>query len=169
MRGGARQINRVDGRPRITPACAGRRWRAQRSQAVWRDHPRVCGEEAGDSITMTVRSGSPPRVRGGGISASRAGHRTRITPACAGRSSSASYSACVSTDHPRVCGEEMYTRSRAAAAGGSPPRVRGGGHLELKERTETRITPACAGRSKSPERNRGHTEDHPRVCGEEQI
>ena len=31
---------------RITPACAGRRWRSQKSLCLTGDHPRVCGEKA---------------------------------------------------------------------------------------------------------------------------
>ena len=48
----------------ITPACAGKSWRAADRERLMEDHPRVCGEKG--EIPTNVRNGlgSPPRVRG---------------------------------------------------------------------------------------------------------
>ena len=48
----------------ITPACAGSTKRPPTTiLKIW-DHPRVCGEYAGDLRREGVVLGSPPRVRG---------------------------------------------------------------------------------------------------------
>ena len=70
----------------ITPACAGksahcacvalRRW----------DHPRVCGEKACMQCTLQGHGGSPPRVRGKEKPLGKGRGKSRITPACAGKS-----------------------------------------------------------------------------------
>ena len=49
---------------------------------------------------------------------------------------------------------------------GSPPRVRGKALVFERERTEHRITPACAGKRPRPRRWVRPPRDHPRVCGE---
>ena len=49
----------------------------------------------------------------------------RITPACAGNTSSGSSSLKAAWDHPRVCGEYIQTLIDCATDVGSPPRVRG--------------------------------------------
>ena len=49
----------------------------------------------------------------------------RITPACAGNSSSIRDVSSASRDHPRVCGEQAAAPALEPGEGGSPPRVRG--------------------------------------------
>ena len=49
---------------RIIPACAGNSVRFAARQGLSADHPRVCGELLGSSITYAGRGGSSPRVRG---------------------------------------------------------------------------------------------------------
>ena len=72
----------------ITPACAGKRWISSPvSEHGW-DHPRVCGEKAIKVRGAREAVGSPPRVRGKGTNADRTERTARITPACAGKSSS---------------------------------------------------------------------------------
>ena len=70
----------------ITPACAGR------SSTLWlgairrTDHPRVCGEKQVSPLTRQPQRGSPPRVRGEDTQVKILVKHSRITPACAGRS-----------------------------------------------------------------------------------
>ena len=52
----------------ITPAYAGKRRTDNMSWEKSRDHPRVCGEEAERSSKWTRQNGSPPRMRGRGVS-----------------------------------------------------------------------------------------------------
>ena len=49
----------------------------------------------------------------------------RITPAHAGKSPELLHVIIVQWDHPRVCGEKPTGNNAEAAAGGSPPRMRG--------------------------------------------
>ena len=65
-----------------------------------------------------------------------------------------------------MCGEKPLELHIYGLKLGSPPRVRGKVDNQLTASSDTRITPACAGK-------RPHTvcveqgrRDHPRVCGE---
>ena len=133
-------------RPRITPACAGRRAFPPRGGCRRRDHPRVCGEK--------------PR--------STASLRTPIwiTPACAGRRGAVRRLRLHLSDHPRVCGEKVVLDELHFAAGGSPPRVRGEVSSSSDGQRALRITPACAGRRDRQQAAQYWYKDHPRVCGE---
>ena len=48
----------------ITPACAGKSQRKYKCKVVMKDHPRLCGEKALFSASVTMLIGSPPLVRG---------------------------------------------------------------------------------------------------------
>ena len=150
MRGEATSIIAICIMERITPACAGRS--AQPSEFLMRlpDHPRVCGEKRKAKDSLVRRLGSPPRVRGEDCSGNRGIALRRITPACAGRRTLSRATAAAARDHPRVCGEKPIRRVRISTFLGSPPRVRGEAHTRRVHRQETRITPACAGRSFFP-------------------
>ena len=113
----------------ITPACAGKSIIASLSCAMARDHPRVCGEKHSASPSIFAPQGSPPRVRGKGLSLICADASAGITPACAGKSV--------------VDVEDKILQK------GSPPRVRGKGFYEERGAGRTRITPACAGKRQS--------------------
>ena len=130
---------------RITPACAGNSRAAYIHLAAARDHPRVCGEQPPFWYTGGTEKGSPPRVRGTGRREWRTWGWKRITPACAGNSPWEAYHRAASRDHPRVCGEQSAFSSVPMVAKGSPPRVRGTGHLARSPHFRSRITPACAG------------------------
>ena len=72
-------------------------------------------------------------------------------------------------DHPRACGENLlggYCRSKLL---GSPPRVRGKPARKRAGFSETRITPARAGKTGALSRRRSEPEDHPRACGENEA
>ena len=70
----------------ITPACAGNSLLPHFLKGAPRDHPRVCGEQAGLLFLFPLLRGSPPRVRGTDRAHSLADDQHRITPACAGNS-----------------------------------------------------------------------------------
>mgnify|MGYP003099607714 CR=1 FL=1 len=93
-------------RPRITPACAGKRCDKVHQAGAVQDHPRVCGEKfCSVHFSFFVR-GSPPRVRGKGLPAGGLKTEYRITPACAGKSTFRFFLLPQNWDHPRVCGEK---------------------------------------------------------------
>ena len=131
---------------RITPACAGNSSKELFTLHVYKDHPRVCGEQARAMRERSSATGSPPRVRGTAGFDGRIKGRTdgspprvrgpvfqsgprraedRITPACAGNSSDMYPNPSFPSDHPRVCGEQFFFISIKRPLKGSPPRVRG--------------------------------------------
>ena len=113
--------------------------------------------------------GSPPRVRGKALLFSLGVMFMGITPACAGKRRAAAYRAAAERDHPRVCGEKGLRYLQNSSAEGSPPRVRGKGKPIFSVGLCRRITPACAGKSRTGIFHQGCKWDHPRVCGEKRM
>ena len=70
----------------------------------------------------------------------------RITPACAGKSYDVRAARIAAGDHPRVCGEKIFSKTTAETFTGSPPPVRGKDELVYLCNADMRITPACAGK-----------------------
>ena len=70
----------------ITPAYAGKRKPPPDRHKNWGDHPRMCGEKVRPTAAVRGVRGSPPHVRGKGWSFTQSATKTRITPACAGKS-----------------------------------------------------------------------------------
>ena len=132
---------------RITPACAGNSGRDCDAYPRIEDHPRVCGEQLARAARLWMVVGSPPRVRGTANAPRLLVVGLRITPACAGNSSSRTSSSSLGWDHPRVCGEQRNRDCSICRYQGSPPRVRGTVTEAAKDRVEGGITPACAGNS----------------------
>ena len=93
-------------KPRITPACAGKRFLPPVRLPALRDHPRVCGEKLSCSSICSFRVGSPPRVRGKEIWSLCGKEECGITPACAGKRVFGNGDRVCNEDHPRVCGEK---------------------------------------------------------------
>ena len=69
---------------RITPACAGNSNVVNIFKSLFKDHPRVCGEQMEIYNQNPAGMGSPPRVRGTEYGALDERKRRGITPACAG-------------------------------------------------------------------------------------
>jgi len=152
---------------RITPACAGNRSRILELSIATADHPRVCGEQSSFLSANALDLGSPPRVRGTECLCRDFHIFSRITPACAGNSKSRNTGGYSSTDHPRVCGEQLHEFCAFLPSYGSPPRVRGTARRYRGGVDGARITPACAGNSAGRQRHAYRRADHPRVCGEQ--
>ena len=89
-----------------------------------------------------------------------------VSPAYAGKSPAAAYACPGTQDHPRVCGEKLYTPCVIAPSVGSPPRMRGKGYDVVSRLCRVRITPACAGKSEQCGGTGTTDWDHPRMCGE---
>ena len=105
----------------------------------------MCGEKSPSWKLLSLRMGSPPRVRGKGQRPAFPPAGGEITPAYAGKR--VVYSVC----------KEI--------APGSPPHVRG----KARPAAPTSffgITPACAGKRGAGGGNVCSRQDHPRVCGE---
>ena len=146
----------------------------------------MCGEKAAELRISPETRGSPPHVRGKGLTLKAATELGGITPACAGKSDGITLRRLVGRDHPRMCGEKARRNTQNRRHGGSPPHVRGkviksipnfdkgritpacaGKSTFLsKKHAKGRITPACAGKSSKSAVLRVSATDHPRMCGE---
>ena len=52
---------------------------------------------------------------------------------------------------------------------GSPPRMRGKPYFDIPSAKPNRITPAYAGKTRGAVSGGGDKQDHPRVCGENEL
>ena len=154
---------------RITPAHAGKTQRMQRGSQSMEDHPRACGENKLMLYGGFMMTGSPPRMRGKPPLRCASPRRERITPAHAGKTSTACTSRQKQRDHPRACGENSLGRQGRVGGGGSPPRMRGKPGIDLFGVEDFGITPAHAGKTDAGARRDGFREDHPRACGENPL
>ena len=151
---------------RITPACAGKSVRKKWKSSKRKDHPRLCGEKFKLLDEELTNIGSPPPVRGKVNTTTNHRTESRITPACAGKSSGGSTYVISLKDHPRLCGEKLLVSSKISPLLGSPPPVRGKVGSCAAQMQGVRITPACAGKRLKELMERWNNEDHPRLCGE---
>ena len=92
---------------RITPAYAGKRKDIIKSNALNRDHPRLCGEKMETGILDGQMMGSPPPMRGKVLSHLPSIVNKGITPAYAGKSAGVATTPLEIKDHPRLCGEKI--------------------------------------------------------------
>ena len=93
---------------RITPAHAGKTTSVPLNNPLWTDHPRACGENASIVLYFATLVGSPPRMRGKRIRYSTSRAMRRITPAHAGKTTPSRTRMAAISDHPRVCGENLF-------------------------------------------------------------
>ena len=91
---------------RITPAHAGNSTPLRLPVRLLRDHPRPCGEQCLSAGLRKVLPGSPPPMRGTGMSPPMYTMLQRITPAHAGNSELEIRWYKDTEDHPRPCGEQ---------------------------------------------------------------
>ena len=150
----------------ITPAGAGKTYRQHEHAETAEDHPRRCGENKRKAQQGEPHPGSPPQVRGKRESLRVRGSPVRITPAGAGKTTSAREKLFVAEDHPRRCGENIAYSARLVNNKGSPPQVRGKLTLPCSVRQQTGITPAGAGKTVAKKLLGIVNGDHPRRCGE---
>src|ERR1019366_8344223 len=130
---------------RITPACAGSTAAALGLQGRSADHPRLRGEHRRMPVDPSPVQGSPPTARGALALQARRHAEIRITPACAGSTSSRLSAKSLMVDHPRLRGEHAVSWTSMPTCTGSPPPARGAPLQLLDYRVDLRITPACAG------------------------
>ena len=105
-------------------------------------------------------------MRGKLVTVCPARQNARITPADAGKTSTAASRERMRQDHPRGCGENYNWDWLAADPEGSPPRMRGKRNYNMFPYDEIRITPADAGKTRSLYTRHASVQDHPRGCGE---
>ena len=150
----------------IIPACAGNMPFRRGDTLMAEDHPRVCGEHEAMRLVLGDDQGSSPRVRGtSSYDSGRGGHHG-IIPACAGNILIRFRAWRSSWDHPRVCGEHLFTDVNIITHPGSSPRVRGTLRFQPCQQALRGIIPACAGNIDRFTFHLCKLRDHPRVCGE---
>ena len=150
----------------LIPACAGKTltFPAQRTPR-WA-HPRVCGENSCSGACSCSVAGSSPRVRGKRFRGPRQPEPARLIPACAGKTRENRAARSHVAAHPRVCGENCSYSHGSPGSVGSSPRVRGKPLPIPPHPIQSRLIPACAGKTHHSEAPEGRGRAHPRVCGE---
>ena len=131
-----------------------------------RDHPRMCGEHAGQLLSVRHETGSSPHVRGAQDGNQCDHGKLGIIPACAGSTIKPDITLEQMRDHPRMCGEHPLTVMWTVMASGSSPHVRGARECWHRFRCGLGIIPACAGSTRREIRLPHFRRDHPRMCGE---
>ena len=131
---------------RITPAYAGKSSPIEYNAIIPQDHPRLCGEKILTTRFLIILIGSPPPMRGKGLTECLAGVACGITPAYAGKRSAGDCPMYRPWDHPRLCGEKRNAHTLFPYSLGSPPPMRGKGNSQTPEKFKERITPAYAGK-----------------------
>ena len=126
----------------------------------------MCGDYCKRPIWTWSREGSPPHVRGLLRVIFSFPLAVRITPACAGTTTSVVAISAWPRDHPRMCGDYGGAGIRSASLLGSPPHVRGLQYPRCGEQPGVRITPACAGTTAPLLGDLLRPRDHPRMCGD---
>ena len=166
VRGKRQDRKRHPGRKRLIPACAGKTPTNFLGLQSRRAHPRVCGENFSSVYSRLIPSGSSPRVRGKLLETLAGTMRSRLIPACAGKTRARADLQSTEPAHPRVCGENSENCHSCFLFPGSSPRVRGKrGDLKSQIRRR-RLIPACAGKAHFQRYKEGFQRAHPRVCGE---
>ena len=150
----------------IIPAYAGNTMRSRTAWPTIRDHPRVCGEHPDPIVLSCAIWGSSPRMRGTLMRFPSRSARCGIIPAYAGNTYVVAGCASQVEDHPRVCGEHIYTTNPDLLDPGSSPRMRGTLADDGEPCFTPGIIPAYAGNTGSRSTMPPTFWDHPRVCGE---
>ena len=147
MRGTVRRDRRHRPHGRIIPAYAGNSFPFDRESHFQPDHPRVCGEQESQDHRHSGRGGSSPRMRGTAVKVHLVQAAQRIIPAYAGNSFFCFARTPLPSDHPRVCGEQIFLTHSAPVRVGSSPRMRGTARVVASAQASFRIIPAYAGNS----------------------
>ena len=105
----------------------------------------MCGKNLNNSKLVSKKPGSLPRVREKLATIAPDVSSSRITPACAGKTTRFVLSLWNWQDHSRVCGKNHFTTTAASQS--------------------LWITPACAGKTQRRSNDVGRAWDHSRVCG----
>ena len=125
------------------------------------------GEDRGHVGLADKNMGSPPHARGRLKSRCPPLCIGGITPACAGKTSMKRLHVEKSGDHPRMRGEDRDWLVCCNGSFGSPPHARGRPKCRIFQRSQPRITPACAGKTRFAPSREVRWRDHPRMRGED--
>ena len=131
----------------ITPACAGKTTVSISTVRSKWDQSHVCGKNTTIQKVIFLDPGSPSHMREKLTCFFLIIFNRRITPACAGKTSSALICLSWSWDHPRVCGKNISDILKMVRVLGSPPLLREKRISTPFVQVNCGITPACAGKT----------------------
>ena len=166
VRGKLIAVRVFEGSSGLIPACAGKTTNRTIATKNNRAHPRVCGENFFRLFPRVRGFGSSPRVRGKQACVWVGMIRSRLIPACAGKTSTTECGKSWIGAHPRVCGENTTHLMLMMALPGSSPRVRGKLNPDRAPGRRLGLIPACAGKTIPAYEAISEDRAHPRVCGE---
>ena len=129
-------------------------------------HPRASGEHQVDPEPGPQGAGSSPRERGARTLPGLTSRVSRLIPARAGSTSSATGRRQPTPAHPRASGEHAGRRGGGLMSDGSSPRERGARGLAVAVGCDRRLIPARAGSTAGPSARERGTTAHPRASGE---
>jgi len=156
--------------PGPSPRVRGKRPVPPPGRFAWPVHPRVCGENAIPTNTLTcpprsipacagkTRGGTPPparrvppspRVRGKHASRSASSSATRSIPACAGKTHRGDEAVGEDVSIPACAGKTRHRAPGGALQGPPSPRVRGKHGFSKPTLTSIHSIPACAGKTQT--------------------
>ena len=130
------------------------------------EHPRVCGENNWFPTKIISTKGTSPRMRGKQDFLLLSAGEDRNIPAYAGKTWFCLPNVPNLPEHPRVCGENVFTRSTAFLTPGTSPRMRGKLRPHPTALGNARNIPAYAGKTSLRTVRYTPHQEHPRVCGE---
>ena len=153
--------------PGSPPHARGRQYATASSSNIYRITPACAGKTGSPPHARGRPGGSPPHARGRPLVIPRLDPLRGITPACAGKTEQHPTTRHTRRDHPRMRGEDVRTLNVDGEPWGSPPHARGRRRLVSVGVPYLRITPACAGKTRSPPPTPANRMDHPRMRGED--
>ncbi|SES04329.1 hypothetical protein SAMN05443377_1391 [Propionibacterium cyclohexanicum] len=152
----------------LTPAFAGKTGAPSSSRRCRRAHPRIRGEDAGPQTPPRFHRGSPPHSRGRLPNPADQHASSGLTPAFAGKTGGPRRCIAATPAHPRIRGEDAGAGAGLSRVMGSPPHSRGRPYAGVVEAGVEGLTPAFAGKTRSPQRWGDDERAHPRIRGEDQ-
>ena len=132
---------------RIIPAHAGQTCTVRQSDTATVDHPRACGTNSLQHLTILRSDGSSPRMRDKPVGEPFPCVAVRIIPAHAGQTLAFASPLVRVTDHPRACGANFGRHGLVDGVHGSSPRMRGKRTIGCFLDFVPRIIPAHAGQT----------------------
>ena len=152
-----------------SPRMRGKLMALHKKALAMRNIPAYAGKTAEDTPAGLVMRGTSPRMRGKLSLAPNPRGQYRNIPAYAGKTPPAGRRVTVTTEHPRVCGENSLAFRRPSLMCGTSPRMRGKHWAHFSGSAVDRNIPAYAGKTGNFPRVHTADKEHPRVCGENSL
>ena len=131
----------------LIPAHAGKTCPRGRRRVSASAHPRACGENSCDGVSVVHEAGSSPRMRGKLFNTVYRTGYGGLIPAHAGKTKASKSHIMKRTAHPRACGENGCGCDELFGSAGSSPRMRGKHDYEGSGLYSMGLIPAHAGKT----------------------